>query len=166
MSDVQCTRIRFNSDRLVETDADTQADKMGPIFSIATDLRPSSRADIGVGEDPSDEDEAASDEAFSPPKAKKTRLETASLDSTFTVEDQPASEDALLAPEEMEVDEDTPKAEVAEQDEEHDTREVWRPPTPPRKLVVEKENLDVAPRSSKVDSPMRKHSALKTVNSS
>ena len=38
VSTVQCTNVRFKDHRLVDTDDDTDADRMGPQFREATDL--------------------------------------------------------------------------------------------------------------------------------
>ena len=38
LSRVQCTNVRFKDHRIVDTDDDTDADRMGPVFGSATDF--------------------------------------------------------------------------------------------------------------------------------
>ena len=75
ISTVQCTNVRFKDHRLVDTDDDTDADRMGPQFREATDLA-SSGSNLATAEG---EMEDATNQTFS--------VANSTCDSTFVVGD-------------------------------------------------------------------------------
>ena len=86
ISTVRCTNVRFKDHRLVDTDDDTDADRMGPQFREATDLA-ASGSNVT-------EDEAAVAEAEMEDATNQTFSVTDSTcDSTFVVGDSVVAAD-------------------------------------------------------------------------
>ena len=80
ISTVQCTNVRFKDHRLVDTDEDTDADRMGPQFREATDLASSTGSNLAAAEAAEeDELEDATNQTFS--------VANSTCDSTFVVGD-------------------------------------------------------------------------------
>ena len=93
ISTVQCTNVRFKDHRLVDTDDDTDADRMGPDFSEATDLTTTSKiADKSPEDDAINataEDEDVTNQTFS--------VTDSTCDSTFVVGESVVAADVLEA---------------------------------------------------------------------
>merc|ERR1712043_81607 len=93
ISTVQCTNVRFKDHRLVDTDDDTDADRMGAVFSEATDLTSKKGADE---ESPAEDATAAlveedvTNQTFS--------LTNSTCDSTFVLDDSEAKEEKWRPP--------------------------------------------------------------------
>ena len=79
VSTVQCTNVRFKDHRLVDTDDDTDADRMGPQFREATDLASSGSNLAAEAASAEDEIEDATNQTFS--------VANSTCDSTFVVGD-------------------------------------------------------------------------------
>ena len=81
MSQVQCTSIQFNPNRLVETSEDTPSRRIGPVFSVATNFKPNTE-EMAVDDDDTSEDTVESEEKVG--------------ESTFVLD--PAAEDSVSHP--------------------------------------------------------------------
>ena len=85
---MQCTNVRFKDHRLVDTDDDTDTDRMGAVFSEATDLTSKKGADE---ESPAEdataalEEEDVTNQTFS--------VTNSTCDSTFVLGDAVATDE-------------------------------------------------------------------------
>ena len=85
ISTVQCTNVRFKDHRLVDTDDDTDADRMGPEFSEATDLTSKKgEEEVATAEAAAEDEEDVTNQTFS--------VTNSTCDSTFVVGDSVAAE--------------------------------------------------------------------------
>ena len=81
ISTVQCTNVRFKDHRLVDTDDDTDADRMGPQFREATDLAASSGSNLATAEAAT----AVEDEMVEDATNQTFSVANSTCDSTFVV---------------------------------------------------------------------------------
>ena len=80
---MQCTNVRFKDHRLVDTDDDTDADRMGPQFREATDLASSQGSNLAAVEAAA----AAAEEEVEDATNQTFSVANSTCDSTFVVGD-------------------------------------------------------------------------------
>jgi hypothetical protein len=141
----------------VDTDDDTSADRMGPVFREATNLQPKN---VPIDVDDEEQKESAVNSTFS--------VSNSTCDSTFVVDEtnsggsSKAVDSTFSLGEGTSSSSETVKSSSSEEEQspQKDEEETWRPPTPPKKMLklssgaavaaAEKENISTAAPLEKV----------------